>query len=211
MALDNYANLKESIVDWSHRNDVEPRIDDFIAMAEQEMYNNRIEPLDVRDIETKTSLDTTASSRFLLLPTGFTQMRRVLIDDKSTNADHFELKYHTPETLNRFTRAGTPSAFTITDQMEFDCIPDQIYNVELQYLAKTLPLTATNPTNPVLTNYPNIYLFGALWALYEWAKDQQSSAAAYNNFIQAIEGANLGNQQGSYGPAPVVRNEGPVV
>tara|TARA_R110000824_G_scaffold76487_6_gene193734 strand:+ start:981 stop:1616 length:636 start_codon:yes stop_codon:yes gene_type:complete len=211
MALDNYANLKESIQDWSHRADVTSRIDDFILLAEQEMYNNRIEPLTVREQSVLTSVDTNASSRFLALPTGYTQLRRILIDDKSSEATQFELKYRTPEVLVRQQSAGVPCYFTITDQIEFDSVPDQIYNIEIQHVAKALPITAANPTNLILTNYPSIYLAGSLWALYEWAKDGQSSQVAYANFIQAIKGANLANKRGNYGPAPVVSNEGPVV
>lgn len=211
MALDNYANLKASIEDWSHRNDVTNKIDDFILIAEQEMYNNRVEPLTVREGEVLTDVDTVASSRFLALPTGYTEMRRILIDDKSTDAKQYELTYRTPETLVRYWREGQPSTFTITDKIEFDCIPDQIYNIEIQHVAKAAPLTAAAPTNLILTNYPSIYLSGALWALYEWAKDGQSSQAAYSNFIQAIQGANKAKKQGSYGPAPVVKNERPVV
>ena len=51
MALDTYANLKESVQDWSHRNDVTSRLDDFILIAEQEMYNNRVEPFESRKLQ----------------------------------------------------------------------------------------------------------------------------------------------------------------
>jgi len=211
MALDNYSNLKAAVQDWSHRNDVASRMDDFILIAEQEIYNNRVEPLDVREQEVLLSVDTNADSRFLALPTGYTQMRRILIDDKQTDANQFELTFYPPEVLPRSSRSGMPRFFTVTDQIEFDKIPDQIYNIELQYLAKTLPLSAANPTNDILTNYPTIYLAGCLWALFSWAKDGESAQSAYRDFIQAIQGANLANQQGSYGPAPIVRNERPIV
>ena len=36
MSLDTYANLKLEIIDWSHRDDLDLKIDTFIEMAEQE-------------------------------------------------------------------------------------------------------------------------------------------------------------------------------
>lgn len=211
MALDTYANLKESVQDWSHRNDVASRIDDFILIAEQEMYNNRIEPLEVREQEVKTSVDTVVGSKFISLPTGYESMRGILIDDKSTDAEQFELRYLTPELLHKHRTNGCPTEFTVTGQIEFNRPADAIYNVEIQHLAKIPALTAANPTNDILTNYPSIYLAGCLWALFRWAKDPESAAGAYSDFLGAIKGANIATQNGKYGPAPVMRTEGHVV
>ena len=211
MALDTYANLKESVQDWSHRNDVTSRLDDFILIAEQEMYNNRVEPLEVREQEVTTSIDTVIGSRSVALPSGYESMRAIKLDDKTTDAQQYQLTYSTPELLRVNSTNGCPTAFTITDKIEFNRPADAIYNIEIQHLAKIQALTAANPTNSILTNYPSIYLSGCLWALYEWAKDGESAAASYAKFIGAIQGANLSTQNGKYGPAPVMRSEGWVV
>lgn len=211
MALDTYANLKESVQDWSHRNDVTSRIDDFILIAEQEMYNNRIEPLEVREQEIKTQTDTVIGLDYIALPSGYKSMRSILLDDKTTDAQQYQLTYATPELLRRNSTNGRPCFFTVTDKIEFDRPADAIYNIEIQHLASIQALTVANPTNSILTNYPSIYLSGCLWALYEWAKDGESAAASYAKFISAIQGANLSTQNGKYGPAPVIRNEGWVV
>jgi len=211
VALDTYANLKESVQDWSHRSDIKSRIDDFILIAEQEMYNNRVEALEVRDQEVKTSVDTVIGSKFVSLPTGYLSMRGILIDDKSTDAQQYPLRYLTPELLHKSTTNGCPTEFTVTDQVEFNRPADAVYNIEIQHLAKIQALTAVNPTNDILTNYPTIYLSGCLWALYNWTKDAESAAGAYSNFIGAIQGANKTTKNGKYGPAPVMRSEGFIV
>ena len=143
MALDTYSNLKASVQDWSHRNDVASRLDDFILLAEQEMFNNRVEPLIVREQEFRSTADTTITSRFLALPDGFNRMRRLLIDDKTTDSDQFELRFYTPEVLPISSRTGTPSAFTVTSQLEFDRVPDAVYNIEMQYFGTPTPLSAS--------------------------------------------------------------------
>lgn len=211
MAFNNHSNLKAAVQDWSHREDITSRIDDFILLAEQEMYNNRVEPLEVREQEFRLDVDTNASSKFLALPARFTSMRRLMLDDKTTEADQIELQFYPPEVLPTSSRVGRPSYFTVTDQIEFDRVPDAIYNIEFQYFATIPPLTAAAPTNSILTNYPSIYLAGTLWALHTWAKDPESAAGAYTTFIGAIKGANLADKRGRYGPAPVMRNERPVV
>lgn len=211
MALNNYANLKEAIQDWSHRTDIKSRIDDFILIAEQEMYNNRIEPLEAREQEVKTSVDTVIGSKFISLPVGYESMRGILIDDKSTDAEQYELRYLTPELLHKHTTNGCPTEFTVTDQIELNRPADAIYNIEIQHLAKVQALTEANPVNDILTNYPSIYLSGSLWALYRWAKDPESAAGAYSDFLGAIKGANNATINGKYGPAPVMRTEGYVV
>lgn len=211
MALDTYANLKEAVQDWSHRTDVKSRIDDFILIAEQEMYSNRVEPLEVREQEAKASVDTVIGSKFISLPTGYESMRGILIDDKTTDAEQYELRYLTPELLHKHSTNGCPTEFTVTDQIELNRPADAIYNIEIQHIAKVSALTAASPTNSILTKYPTIYLAGCLWALYRWAKDSESAAGAYTDFIGAIQGANLATKNGKYGPAPVMRSEGHVV
>mgnify|MGYP003640535554 CR=1 FL=1 len=211
MALDTYANLKESVQDWSHRNDVKSRLDDFILIAEQEMYNNPAEPLEAREQEVKSFVDTVKGVNAVALPAGYQSMRSILIDDKSTDAQPYQLSYTTPELLRASPTNGCPTSFTVTSLIEFNRPADAIYNIEINHLAKIQALTAANPTNSILTNYPTIYLSGCLWALYEWAKDGESAAASYAKFIGAIQAANLSTQNGKYGPAPVMRSEGWVV
>jgi len=211
MALATYSDLKATVQDWSHRSDVQSRIDDFILIAEQEMYNNRVEPLIVREQEFRATADTSTSERFLPLPDRFTRMRRLLIDDKSTTPDQFELTFYPPEVLPISSDAGMPGGFSVTSQIEFNRVPDAVYNVEMQYFGTIAPLSSSNTTNDILTNYPTIYLAGCLWALYRWAKDPESANSAYTDFIGAIRGANKSDIDGRYGPGPIMRNERPVV
>lgn len=211
MALNNYSNLKAAIIEWSHRDDITTLVDDFITIAEQEMYNNPTEPLIVREQEFRATADTTLDSRFLALPDRFNRIRRILIDDKSTTPDQYELRYYTPEVLPTISCSSMPQGFTITSQIEFNCPADAVYNVAMQYYAHHLPLDSTNSTNDVLTNYPNIYLQGALWATHRWSGDFEKAQIAYNDFIGAIRGANNADDLGRFGPASFMRIEGVVV
>ena len=208
MSLDTYENLKQEIIDWSHRDDVDLRIDTFIQLAESEMFANQIEPLRVRSEETLASLtmDSVTPSRYLALPAGFQSMRKLRV--QIVNGGSFELEYRTPSQMRVLSSVGLPSFFTITSQIEFDREPDQDYAVEMQYIKDFTPLSTAAPTNDILTSYPTIYLFGALWALYNWADNIEDAARYQGQFIQAIRGANKKAEMGRYGPSPVMIVDG---
>lgn len=203
MALDNFDNLKASIIQWSKRNDQANMIDDYILMAESEMYANEFEPLRVRTMEARATAP--ADSRFLELPPLFLEMRRLNITTSEGNSD---ITYMAPEQLEVRGRTGLPRFFTVTTQLEFDVTPDSAYTVEMQYLRKLTPLSSTNATNDILDNAPTIYLFGALWALFQNSLESDLAEHYYGKFINSIKGANRQTKRGRYGPAPKMRIEG---
>lgn len=192
--LDTYANLKLEVIDWSHRDDLDLKIDTFIDMAESEMFSNAIEPLKSRNEEARTSFTTSTTDRFVALPTGFQEARKVRI--QLTNGPSIELEYRTPGSLNLKDYTGIPLFYTVTDQIELDRVSDQAYTGEIQYFKRFTPLSTSNTTNAVLTNYPNIYLYGVLWALKNYINEQQMSQYYYGEFIKAIKGANKEQQRG---------------
>jgi len=206
MALDTYANLKLEIADWSHRNDLNPKIDTFIDLCETEIYINNAEPLEARSAETRAAIATKITDRFVALPTDYQSTRNLRI--QITDGESYKMKFRAPAQLNIISAVGMPQFFTITDQIEFDRISDQVYTGEIQYYAEFTPLSASNATNFVLTNWPNIYLFGCLWALNLHTENPAEAGQYYQQFISAIKGANTLENKGRYGPAPVMSVEG---
>jgi len=204
MSLDTYDNLRQEIIDFSHRDDVDLKLDTFIDMAETEMFANTEEILKIRSQETLNTTATT-TSRFIALPTGYQSMRsmRLQINNNTSN-----LRFRAPEQMIRVDTSGLPQFFTVTNQIEFDRTPDALYTIEFQYYAIPTGLSTTNATNVVLDANPNIYLFGCLWALFEYAVDEVSAQKYYLRFINAIRGANKKDKEGRFGPAPAMRIEG---
>lgn len=200
MAITTFDELKQALLDFSHRDDVDLLLPQFISMAEQEMYANADEVLRVRSGEIR-STSTTATGQYLALPEDFQSMRALLL----TAADaKCPVTQKAPTQMQRQTGTGQPTAFAITSQLEFDRVPDTEYPIEIQYYATAAPLSVTVTTNTVLDNFPNVYLFGALWALFEYAMDEQQAQKYYARFIRAIKGANKKDKQGRYGPAPAM-------
>jgi len=206
MSLDTYDNLKLEIIDWSHRDDMDQRIDTFIDIAEAEMLSNVVEPLQLRGEETLVAFATSITDRFVALPSGFQSMRKVRI--QIVDGESYELEYRTPSQLNILSSVGMPRFFTVTDQIEMERVSDQVYAGEFQYIQDFTALSDANTSNTVLANHPNVYLFGALWALYRHVNQEDEATRYYVDFINAIKGANNKAEIGRYGPAPVMRVEG---
>jgi hypothetical protein len=201
MALDTYANLKSSIRDWSHRNDMtNARINDYIGLAETAMW----QLLELRDMSTRTTL-TTDGDRFLDLPDGFIKFRRVsaLVGGRVD-----DIKYASPESMRVINTSGQPRFFTVTSEFEFDRTPDTNYSIEVVYFKELTPLSDSSPTNAVLTRFPDIYLSGALHYLFQFGNFSEESQRYLVQFSDAIKRANKQDRKGRYGPAMAGRKEG---
>ena len=58
---------------------------------------------------------------------------------------------------------GTPEYYSHNaGQLELYPTPDSNYSADINYLAQVAALSDANTTNWLLTNYPDIYLYGAL-------------------------------------------------
>ena len=206
MALDTYTNLKAAIIKWGKRRDLDLEIDDFISLAETEMFNNPVENLRVRGQNNTYSTTLSTSVRTLALPADYIMQRSARI---SVGSDWSDIYYRVPEAMNIRSGYGQPLYFTITSQFEFDVIADQAYTFEAEYLGRPTALSTSNASNEVLANNPNIYLFGALWALKQRTEEFAESQNYYSQFINAITGANRQYFEGQYGPAPTMVVDGP--
>lgn len=203
MALNNYANLKTAITNWTHRGDLGDLHDDIILLAEATMYQNEDAMLRVREMEVSDS--TSTGSQTLALPTGYVDSRKLTITQSGTE---FDCRYRSPESMQKKTDAGRPEQFTITSQYEFNRPLGGTYTINRSYLAKATGLSSSNTTNAILTNYPNIYLFGCKWAAALYAGEDAKAQTDYLNFIKAIRGANKSYKKGQHGPAAVMATEG---
>ena len=159
MAIGTFAELKTAAANWLDRSDLTDRIPEFISLAEARF--NRV--LRIRDMETvSTAISTVAGTREYDLPTGFVQMKEFhLTTDPLT-----PLSYITPEMMSR-TQAGSskskPQVFTIiADKVRLGPNPDAVYTTSMLYYKSFTALSDSATTNDMLTNNPDVYLYGTL-------------------------------------------------
>lgn len=207
MALSTFDELVLSIENWSHRKDINDLIADFISLAEIEMYNNEGWQLETRDMELVSTAST--SGLYLALPPGFEKARSIQLETGNGLQD---VKFQAPEQLLRQVSTGLPRFFSVIgNEIEFDRVPDSAYTVQIQYYKKPDPITKTNQTNSVLTNHPNIYLYGALHQLSLWSEDEAEAIKWFAKMQSVIRGANKAAKKARYGAVPYMSTEGAVV
>ena len=152
MAITTYAELQTAVASWLHR-DVD-QIVDFITMAEKRINSL----LDSRVGEVDASLTATPSSRYITLPTGYIRPLQLWCTYYDPRR---EVLYVTPQDLITSTSESYPTQYTINGaSIEFNYPPDIAYTYTLKY-KKHYDIAITS-TNDILTNYPQIYLYGAL-------------------------------------------------
>jgi len=158
MAISTYTELKTAVANWLDRDDLTDRIPEFIALAEARM--NRV--LRLRMMEAKYTASTVGAQRNYALPTGYLQMRNFQLNTSPITT----LSYVSPEIFDRLwggSTGGTPQFYTIlANEIQLGPIPASVQTMEMLFYKKITALSSTNLTEQMLTDNPDIYLYGAL-------------------------------------------------
>ena len=158
MAINTYSTLQTAVANWLDRNDLTDRIPEFVALAEATF--NRV--LRLRAMETTVADATPSGSKEDALPTGYLQMREIHL----ATTPVVSLSYITPEIMYRIragSTSGKPNSYTIVgDNILFGPTPDGAYDYSMTYYKAFDALSDAAPTNWLITNAPDLYLYGAL-------------------------------------------------
>jgi len=189
MAIGTYAQLKTAAANWLDRSDLTDRIPEFIALAEAR-FNRELR---IRDMETvSTAISTVAGTREYSLPTGFVQMKEFhLSTDPLT-----PLAYITPEMMTRLwagSATAKPQVFTIiADNVRLGPAPDAVYTTSMLYYKTFTALSDSATTNDMLTNNPDVYLYGTLLEAEPFIMNDQRIQVWLGAFDRAV--ASIQNQ-----------------
>lgn len=179
MALTTYAELCAAVADWLERGDLTSRIPDFIALTESRLNRE----LKIRTIETTASLTGVAGSRFIALPASFREPQNLWRSPADGRRE--PLRFITPELMQAETTQGEPLQWGIDGtNIAFERPCDQAYTFALRYLG-VLDL-ATTLTNLVLTEYPDLYLFGACCEAGPFLRDNDLLTIFDTRFKEAL-------------------------
>src|SRR5687768_2762501 len=183
MGLSSYSDLKSSIQAWMFdRSDLATEADDFITLCEAEL--NRM--LRTRRQITITELTLDADSR-AALPTDYLEFRRVTaLTSPRRTLDLVSPNYR--DDMYPYRHSGYPSVFSI-DGDGILVLPATTSGIELEYFAKIAALTEANPTNWVLEQFPNIYLYGSMKHAAIFIGDEgrtQQMGSLFNGLLDAL-------------------------
>ena len=176
--ITNYGTLKTAVADWLARSDLSDYIDQFIQFAENEIYNDP--ELRLRQMETALDLYVDCEGK-ADVPDDYLELKHAYLD----RSPRIQLERCDPqfiyETYGTRFAGRTPfsdtqlsdSAFAYGngvpkyiaregDQFIFAPFPVDGHRVGGIYYKRFDALAGDSDTNWLLTNHPDIYLWGAL-------------------------------------------------
>ena len=157
MAINTYAALQNAIVRWARKTgDMEfsDTVPDFIRLCEADI--NRT--MRMREMEATTTL--TPSSNEVTLPTNYIEWRLVTANTTPPGVMTPTTRGLVAQTYSDST-SPNPRFFYIYSN-KLVVTPAFTGTVKLDYYAEIAALTTSATTNFMLTDYPDVYLFGSL-------------------------------------------------
>jgi hypothetical protein len=112
------------------------------------------------------------------------------------------LNYVTPQLLPRINAGsitGVPEAYTLrAGYILMGPVPSSSYTMEIDYYAKVAALSDAAPTNTMLTNNPDIYLYGSLMEAEPFIMNDGRVALWQAAFARAIQDIQLQDDKDSH-------------
>ena len=187
MALANYTDLQAAAAAWLHRTDLAAVIIDFITLAEKRIGGD----LDARLQDSIVTLSTVASTITVASPTDVINIRSLTLQSSPNQV----LDYLTPDQFNlqyAFGDTGKPRMFTVVGtNIYLGPTPDAVYSLQCMYKTTIPALSVGTPTNWLMTNAPQVYLFATLCASVMYTRDEKSLPGWESRYAEAIKSVNF--------------------
>lgn len=150
-----YAELKTEVLNWLNRPELTNDVATFITFAENKI--NRISRLSEQ--ETTAAVVMTINQDYTTLPTGFLEHISLKYNDQCSDPQKTDLA--TRDRAYDSNTIGLPGYFAISNNRYYwDYKPDSAYALTARYWKKWN--IASDLTNSLLTNNPDIYLYASL-------------------------------------------------
>jgi hypothetical protein len=195
MALTTYTELKSSLADWLNRTDLTSAIADFISLAEAQMERQ----LRTRQMIVRSTASFAAAAEYGTVPDDFLEVKSMKLDTNPVTS----LTFQTIDSMDQLSNttylsSGKPLYFTVVgNQFRLLPIPDGAYTADLVYYAKLAKLSATNATNWLLTQAPDVYLYGSLLQAAPYLQDDARISVWSSLYLAGLEQLQVADDRGS--------------
>jgi hypothetical protein len=195
MALTTYAELKTSVGDWLNRTDLAAAISDFVSLAEAQIERQ----LRTRQMIVRANATFAAAAEYGTVPDDFLETKSIKLD---TNPITY-LSFQTIDAMDQLSNttylsSGKPLYFSVVgSQFRLLPIPDGEYTAELVYYAKLAKLSNTNTTNWLLTQAPDVYLYGSLLQAAPYLQDDARITVWSSLYQAGLDQLQIADDRGS--------------
>jgi len=194
MAITTYAELKTAVGNWLNRSDLDNVIPDFIAMAEAQFNRS------VRHRKMVTRLQSSLSGPYTSFPADWLQTIRFQLNTNPVTPLVFVTPEQALEESMVYSAAQQPLFYTVVgEQFQVVPTPNISYDTELLYYAKVPTLSDSTTTNWLLTESPDIYLYGALIQSAPYLKEDERIATWAGIYQKLIDDMLLADERARIG------------
>ena len=202
MGMANNTELKALITSYvNNKTATDALIIDFIRLTEARIVGDFAENQLLAKLLESETIVTDATSK--ALDSGYRGMMVAYLDKNPKQV----LDYMTPdEFFSRYlsSETGQPTAYTIQGMnIHLGPSPDSSYNL-IHWFVK-MPDIATDSTNSILTNHPNLYLYGALSEAYDYLGNDKKQVKYETRYLQILD--NLEEEGRSFGALQIYLTE----
>lgn len=196
MAITTYAELQTAIANWLDHTNLTDRIPEFIALAEAGI--NR----DVDHWRGEKRATATIDARFSAVPTDYLRPIRFQISTSERPLEPISVQDMHQRRAHDDNASGIPAYYAVVGgEFEFYPTPTSSYTGTLYYRAKVQALSDANPSNWMLANAPDVYLYGALVHAAPFLVEDERVATWGALYSQAVTRLNADGDEGRFGGA----------
>jgi len=202
MALATYTDLQDAVKTWLTRTgdtDLNSRVPEFITLVEAQ-FNRDVRH---RSMEARTDLTATAGNAYITLPTDYRELRSLVVQ---TNPKSI-LSYVTPQQLDTnwpTAVTGTPSEYTIIGgEIKLGAVPSTAFTIEMTYYQTIPALSDSNTSNWMLTNHPDLYLYGTLLQAAPYLKSVEDIPIWGSFYTRGMEGLKQDATRSAFNGGPL--------
>ena len=187
----NYSELQSVIADFANRQDLASQIPTFIQLTEARL--NR----DIRHWRQEKRAEAEVTGERFPLPCDWVETIKVIADGKPlrlADAHQVEAVDHALQ------RAFVANHFYRHTGDELELVPasDGPVDFEIEYVAKVPSLSDEEPTNWVLEEFPDVYVYGAMLQVAPFLHDDQRLPLWTQAYGEAVSAANISSDRAKY-------------
>lgn len=178
--ISTYSELQAAVLSWAHRSDISSDVPNFISLAEAK-FNRRLRTRHQEEVLAATTI----SDNEIALPDDIAAVKSLWVP----NYEGTPLKAQSLEAVVALTGQGVPTVYAWqSDSWRFNGSGD----VQGVYYVKVPVLSDSSTSNWLLSEAPDLYLWGALAELAFFIKDDNRGAlwtARTDALISELNGA----------------------
>lgn len=187
----NYSELQSVVADFADRQDLTSQIPTFIQMAEARI--NR----DIRHWRMSKRAEAEVTGERFPLPCDWVETVRVTADGKPLRlsdvwmVDAIDHAGHYGQQGNRFYRHSG-------DQLELHPPQSKPVPFMLEYIAEVPALADNKPTNWLLEEFPDVYIYGAMLQVSPFLHDDSRVPLWTQAYGEAVSAANISSDKAKH-------------